>query len=338
MAIVNWSDLMKIEKRNGCFRVQPQRDGKRYSLTFDHKPTKLEIEQALLEEVKKNKRPNVKDMTFEEACKRYNDTKKNVLSVSTLNGYASLVRRLSRWFLDLKIADITQDDINTQINELALDKSPKTVRNFHGYITAVLGVYRSDLDIRTTLPQRKKEEFYVPTDKEVKDILLHAKGSRYEIALTLMTFGLRRSEVCAITGDDIDGDVLKIQKAYLFSEDKQWIVQDRTKTEASTREIVIPREIADKIKEQGYAYKGHPNNIGEYLTRTQDKLGIRHFSSHKLRHYFCSKLSSMGVPDVDVMAMGGWETDMVMKKLYLHSMQNIENKRDVSRKLINAIY
>lgn len=40
----------------------------------------------------------------------------------------------------------------------------------------------------------------------------------------------------------------------------------------------------------------------------------------KLRHYFASKMSSMNIPEADIMRMGGWETDYVMKGVYRHSM------------------
>jgi len=89
-------------------------------------------------------------------------------------------------------------------------------------------------------------------------------------------------------------------------------------------------EIADKIREKGYIYKGYPNSITVYLGKAEDRLGIPHFPLHKLRHYFASKMSAMNVPEADIMRMGGWETDYVMKSVYRHSMMEKEEqaKRD----------
>ena len=113
-----------------------------------------------------------------------------------------------------------------------------------------------------------------------------------------------------------------------------------TKTTASTREIIIPQEIAEKIREQGYVYRGHPNSITIYLAKAEDKLGLPRFSLHKLRHYFASKMSALNIPEADIMRMGGWETDHVMKRVYRHSMMDREEKakREAAEKLKSALF
>ena len=40
---------MKIEQRNGSYRIQKMYSGKRYSITYDHKPSEAEIMRDLLE-------------------------------------------------------------------------------------------------------------------------------------------------------------------------------------------------------------------------------------------------------------------------------------------------
>lgn len=80
--------------------------------------------------------------------------------------------------------------------------------------------------------------------------------------------------------------------------DTMW-VEKTTKTTSSTREIVIPMEIADKVREKGYIYKGHPNSITRFLENTEDALGIPRFPLHKLRHYFASKMSALNIPEAD---------------------------------------
>lgn len=87
-----------------------------------------------------------------------------------------------------------------------------------------------------------------------------------------------------------------------------------------------PAELAEKIKEQGYVYKGHPGSITKCLERIEVKLGIPKFPLRKLRHYFASQMSSLGVPEADILRMGGWETDYVMKSVYRHSMMDKEEQ------------
>lgn len=150
---------------------------------------------------------------------------------------------------------------------------------------------------------------------------------------------MRRSEICALTPDDVDGDVVTINKAMVQSEEGTWVIKT-TKTTASSRDIVIPETVAEKIAEQGYVYKGNPNSITCYLARIQTALEIPKFSIHKLRHYFASQMSAIGIPDACIMRMGGWETDHVMKSVYRHSMMERDEaaKRDASEKLRRTLF
>ena len=225
------------------------------------------------------------------------------------------------------------------MNELSRDKSPKTVRNYHGFLSAVLGTFYPSLKICTTLPQKLKNEPYTPSREDVRRILTEAKDTSFEIPITLACYGMRRSEICALEKDDIEGDVVHISKAMVLNESREWIIKT-TKTTESTRSIIIPMELAEKIRIQGFVYKGHPNSISDYLLKTEKRLGIPHFSIHKLRHYFASEMSALGVPEADILKMGGWETDHVMKSVYRHSMMDKEEaaKREAAKKLQDALF
>ncbi len=50
--------------------------------------------------------------------------------------------------------------------------------------------------------------------------------------------------------NDIKEDVICINKAKVQNEKKEWIIKT-TKTTASTREIIVPVEIDEKIRERG---------------------------------------------------------------------------------------
>ena len=235
-------------------------------------------------------------------------------------GYNAAVSSISENFNGQNVPDITALDVQAEINRLAKNRSPKTVRNYHGFISSVLGAICPNLKICTTLPQKVRNEPYIPSDEDVRKILKHAGGTEYEIPLILACYGLRRSEICALTLKDLDGDIIRIDKAKVLGEDGSWTMKT-TKATASTREIIIPARIADKIREQGYIYKGHPNSITRYLESAEDALWIPRFPLHKLRHYFASKISALNIPEADIMRMEGWETDYVMKSVYRHAME-----------------
>ncbi len=330
---------MKIEKLpSGSYRVRKMYKGKMYTVMFKEKPTQKEAVQAISTELDKEKSLH-NPIYFKDASKGYVEMKKNVLSPRTAKEYLDTGKRIPEWFRNLRISDITQVDINNLINELARDKSPKTVRNYHGFISAVLGAYRPEMKIYTKLPQKVKNEAYIPSSEDIKRILEQAKGTKFEIPIMLGCYGMRRAEICALTLEDIDGDVVKINKDMVLDENNNWVIKT-TKTTESTRNIIIPMDLADKIREQGYVYKGHPNSIYEYLVKTEKKLGITHFPLHKLRHYFASQMSALKIPEADILKMGGWETDYVMKSVYRHSMMDKDEqaKRDAAEKLRNTLF
>lgn len=330
---------MKIEKLpSGSYRIRKMYKGQMYAVVFDYKPTQKEAIQAISAELSKAQ-TKAERMTFLEAAERYIQSEENVLSPRTVKEYSETPKRLSEHFINLLISDITQLDIQKEINELSKNKAPKTVRNYHGFISAVLGVFRSDLNISTTLPQKVKNKPYIPSDDDVKRILAYAEGKKYEIPIILACYGMRRSEICALTLSDLEGNIIHITKAKVQNKNKDWVIKS-TKTTSSTRDIIIPQDVADKIQAQGYVYNGHPNSITDFLSSAQKHLGIPHFPLHKLRHYFASKMSAMKIPEADIMKMGGWETDYVMKSVYLHAMEdeNREAQKKASDQLAKALF
>ena len=329
---------MKIEKLpSGSYRIRKMYKGQTYTVTFDAKPTQKEAMLAMAAELEKV-RGKRSSLTFQAAAAEYITAKRNVLSPTTIRGYNSAMKTISKKFQDINVHDITALDIQAEINQLAKDHSPKTVYNYHGFISAVLGTFCPYLKISTTLPQKVKNDPYIPSDDDVRKILEYAKGTEYEIPIILACHGLRRSEICALTAEDIDGDAIRIHKAVVEDEDLEWITKT-TKTTSSTRTVVVPREIADRIKERGYVYNGYPGQITKFLSRAEKNLGIPHFSLHKLRHYFASKLSALNIPEADIMRMGGWETDHVMKSVYRHSMDadSKNAQRKISEQLCQSI-
>ncbi len=329
---------MYIQKLpSGSYRIRHVVDGKTYSVTVKDKPSQTEALRLINQKIgKKVERQG----SFQHACKEYIEAKKNVLSPRSIREYTLYIGRLPSWFIKLDIAEITQSDVQKCVNELAKTKAPKTVRSLNGFISSVLGFHRQDVKFRVTLPQKVKKEPYIPTDEEVKRILACSQDTMFYIPIGLACNGLRRSEICALTVDDLaDDNMLTIDKALVEDIKNKWVVKS-TKTTSSTRTIPIAPEIADAIRKQGYIYNGSPQSISNYLLRTQNELGINNFSIHKLRHYFASKLLSQNVPMKDVMYLGGWETDTTLKEVYAHAMKTKtdKGKREISAEVWKSIF
>lgn len=324
---------MGITKRGNSYRIEKMIDGVRYTHTIDHKPNKKEYDAIISALAGYSKKKANK--TFYDCAYDYIEIKRNILSPTTIKAYKSLLNNaFDDDFLKTDINLIKMDDIQKVVNKYAANHAPKTTRNLNGFISAVFSVYVPSMDICTTLPQKVKNEPYIPSDDDVKRIFEYAKGTQYEIGLKLCAMGLRRSEMCALTIDDLDGDILTINKALVLDEFNKWIVKT-TKTTESTRQIYIPSELADLIRKQGYIFNGYPNAIYKYLDATQKKLGIPHFSLHKLRHYFASSAHSLGIPDVYIMSAGGWSSPQVLQNVYRHAMsdKNLQMQKRIAESM-----
>ena len=307
-------------------------NGKRYCITFDNKPTQREIASAITEITEKE---NVPKDTFDYCANSYINSKSNVLSPSTIKGYKSLLNKsIPDDFKKKKIRDITQEDIQIVINDYSVKHAPKTVRNMNGFISSVIGMFRPGMNIYTTLPQKSVYEPNLPTETDIKSILDISEGTMYHIAIQLGILGMRRSEICALTLDDIEGNILHINKALVMNEDNKWVVK-ATKTTAGTRDIYLPDNLLKEIAREQKIYEGYPNSIYDAIQGYCLKLKIKPFRFHDLRHFYASYAHENGMSDADIMATGGWKSDYTMKNVYRHAMK--KNKEEMQKQIANMI-
>ena len=317
---------MTIEKLpSGSYRIREMRNGKSYSVTVKEKPTKAEA-RALLE--KKTAFPST-HLSVEKAAACYIDARRGVISPTTATGYKSIIRSTSPAFLGLYVDDVSVPVVQKLISEYSAGHSAKTTANFGGFWLSVLRFYGNDLK-PPRLPQKSSKRVYIPTEAEVMAILAETKGTEFEVPLFLACFGLRRSEICALKLSDLsDDNVLTVDKALVLDENRQWIVK-QTKTPASVRQVLLPAQIADRIREQGCVYDRHPEYLLRELKKIQRKLGIQPFPLHKLRHFFASYLHNLGYTDKQIQEMGGWSTDRTLRQVYQHAMEMDDVRRNVA--------
>lgn len=323
---------MKIEKLpSGSYRIRKTYRNKTYSIVVPYKPSQkqaLKLMSDKLEDLYE-----CAPITFSDACIQYISQRESISSPTTIRAYKCYLNALSPRFKNTMLENITQFEIQKEINEQAKKHSPKTVRNYHGLISAVLGVFKPDLRINTSLPQKLKNEPYIPSKEDIYALIESLSGTEYEIPVKLACYGLRKSEICGLDISDLDHDnVITINKALVEGEKNQLILKT-TKTTSSTRKIKIDETLAEQIRSKGYIYRKNPDTISEVMKRKCKELGIQEFTLHKLRHFFCSYLHEQGYSDQTIMDLGGWETDHVMKAVYRHSMNTA--KKDEASSIIS---
>lgn len=325
---------MKIERLpSGSYRSRKMYKGKTYTVLFDHKPTQKEVTLALAEKMELDEVSGIKkSSSFEYALDEYIELRSNILSPSTIKGYRQLKNMYSDEFLHENIFDINQDDIQCEVNRYALNHSSKSVRNFHGLLSAVISSKRPNMRICTTLPEKDDSEAVIPTHEDVMKILEALHGTNYYIPVYLGCHGLRRSEILALTMDDLQGNLLTINKAMVENDNKEYVVK-KTKTSSGTRTIALAQDLVDAINKQGYIYQGHPNNIIRVLHKTQDKLNIPRCKLHELRHFYVSYAHDLGMSDANLIYSIGHKTDEITKKVYRHKMNYASEQLRIANSL-----
>lgn len=274
--------------------------------------------------------------TFESAIDAYFEAKTAVLSPSTIRGYKCTERYLKLHhsaFCDVKIGNVDREMLQSVVNDMTKRIKPKTIRNHIGFISAVMD-YQGYAIPKITLPEKKKPELHIPDTKDVKRIIEHVEGTEMEIPVLLAAFApLRRSEICGLTLDDIDGDTIHVRQAVVITDDFETVVKG-TKTYESDRYILMQHDIVQKIMDKGYVTDiKNPNIITSRFEKIVKDLDMTGMRFHDLRHWCASYLHAQGVPDEYILARGGWKTDHVLKSVYRHELAS---EHDRWNKQINS--
>lgn len=314
------------QKENGKWIIQVQVDGKRRSKEFETKEEALYWASGIKTGQKEAAR-KPSSLTVEKAIEKYIETKSAILSPSTVRGYKGIKESRIEEIKTTQLSDLTHDKVQRWVNSLSRSHSPKTVANAHGLLSAVLREYHPDMVLHTTLPQKVRPDIQIPTEAELIRIIDSARGTRYELPITLAIWlGLRQSEIVGLTWSCIKGDILQIRQAIVMGEDGP--TQKGTKSYSGKREIRLPPYIqnllADQPRDNEFIVNLSGKAIYSGFSRICEKAGVSHFRFHDLRHANASVMLAVGVPDKYSMKRMGHATNNMLKTTYQHTIKEKE--------------
>lgn len=313
---------------SGMWRCQIMVDGQRISVV-DEAPAVAQAKAVAMRAGLIDKKKTGPSMTVGQAIDRYIESKDAVLSPSTVAGYKRVRKNALQDIMPIKLSDLTQEAIQKAVNKMARIKSPKSVRNAHGLLSAVIAEYRPDMILRTTLPQKQKYDVSIPTNEDIERIMAAARGTEMELPVLLAIWlGLRASEIRGLTWDCISGDTIHIRQAIVEGESGPVI--KGTKTYSGNRKIRIPQYIAGLISVQPRIddYIVHMSGQAMYkrFSRLCEKAGLSHYRFHDMRHANASIMLALGVPDKYAMERMGHATNNMLKTVYQHTMRSKQDE------------
>lgn len=345
--------MWTIKDRNGKIRYREYiilLDGTRKlkSFTFDkdtakNRKTAAELfrqEQLLANLVVEN------DVTFFEAIDIYYKLHVKTLKVSTQKLYKSKLDKIKR----VAECDILLSKINTRYLKVLLEDVSTSNNAYNNYTKLVKAVIRhaynldylpdkSFLDkIKYKKHTKKQDKLYFEKEEieEIKTKL--EKPYHKNLVSFLVNTGLRIGECLALTFDDVNGDLLTVNKTL----DHYRNITD-TKTEAGARTISLNEECLKIIKEQkiinnnnkllidNYKDGGFifPKPNGEHNTYFNLKkafvkrLGYE-MQFHLFRHTHASLCLEAGIPIEFISNRLGHDGYEITKKIYIHKTQKME--------------
>lgn len=323
-----------IQLPSGSFRTQlysHTEDGKRKYKSITA-PTKTEVKRLAAEFIANRDQiiTEAKDgETLGELIDNYISSKNNILSPSTVNGYKKVRARYLPALMGVPYVKITPEMMQNEINALAADHSPKTVRNIWGLVSSSLAV--KDVNIKITLPQKVKPDIEIPTEEEMTALYKAAEGDRLETAVYLASMcGMRRSEICALKWEDVDlsRGTLTIRAAMVIDDANNYVIKG-TKTTSSKRTIKIFEPVLEKLKaaerSSDYVVPIEPNNLTHHFEHLQNRAGVRHFRFHDLRHYAVSVMLMLNTPKNYIADYVGHETERMIDEVYGHIMKGAKD-------------
>lgn len=310
---------------NGKWRIQVYlgrtEDGKQINrkITAD---TKREAEAMAQELLNRQGKIPESNATIGSSLMAYLNSRRNVLSPSTVREYLRSIKNSYTKIESVRLQYVDNVLIQGWINSAAKEKSNKTIKNEFGLLSSALkfaGIRISADDFR--FPQKEKVDLHIPSSDDIKRILDNATGD-YRTAVLLAAFGtMRRSEICALTLNDLNGNTITINKAMVKNERNEWTIKT-TKTTSSTRKVILPSFVADAFRENGQIKKT-PDAITRSHERLIKNVGCVKFRFHDYRHFSASILHAIGVPDKYIMQRGGWSNASTLQNIYQHTFDDV---------------
>lgn len=300
---------------SGNWRVQAKANGQVKSFTGSDR----RIVEAEAKAWQAGLVSEVESITVGKAYERYIESKKNVLSPTTIRAYQGMARTNFQELMPIKIDKLSNEIIQSAVNRLARSVTPKSVRNNYGLLTAVIAMFNPYFKPMVKLPQREKREIIIPTREQVQKLIKSAKGTQYYIPVLLAALcGMRAGEICALTSDDIKNGKININKALVRRLDGEWITKS-PKSYSGYRTIEIPPIVSEALKgKHGKIVSLTSHSLSDGFPLVLKKAGLPHFRFHDLRHFYVSELFDMGLPEKYIIAQVGHSSSSITKSVYDH--------------------
>ncbi len=298
--------------------------------------------------------------TVSEMCNAVWEQIINNKSPNTVYGYNAALKRINNTIGNLHLEKLSPRIIQSWINDISKDKSPKTVKDTYSILRLCCSVAVNWELMKTNpchdviLPSNKKKEIQILSQEDFSIFCTHLDDVPldYRVCFELALFGsLRRGEIMGIHEDEIpDNGRFYVQRTRYMHTLGQEFVKD-TKTASGERLCILPEPVVRDIKalrkyhieeklrlgslwqDSEYLIKEpngeafHPEQCNKRLQRYMERIGLEPITFHALRHTYASICISMGADPATVSKRMGHSNVSTTLGIYTHLFEK-QNEND----------
>ena len=271
--------------------------------------------------------------TVADAIQHYIDSRRNVLSPSTLRAYTTMAHNRWKSINQRVLRDIQPSEWQGIVDAEARTCGAKTLKNAWFLLSAAITFETQSKPPRVQLAQ------VVPAERpflSAEQIIVFTKaihGTDIELPALLALSSLRLSEISALMWEDIPAKPksIRVSGAVVPNEFHKPERKATNKNAASVRNVpIFMPELLEAIererKPSGPVLAMSQKEFRNKINRVCAKLGLPRVGVHGLRHSFASLAYHLQMPEQIAMLIGGWADAGTMRKIYTHIYENdIEN-------------
>lgn len=291
------------------------------------------------------------------------------LKHTTATRYRELTKRIYPAIGHIKLNKLQAQDLNKLYSDLAqpgVNKytggglSPKTIIEHHRLISSVLenalkeGLVATNIAKRATLPKvtRKEVNYFQPEEVAAICEALESEPIKWRTMIHLfMITGARRGEILGLKWDkvDLDNKLINICRTIMYTPDRG-IYEDTPKTETSVRNISLPTETVNLLRQykvwqneqrlrmgeywqdQGFVFcqddgsPMHPDSVPNWLSKFTKRHGLPHINAHAFRHTMASMLFFNRMDSVSISHRLGHAQVSTTANIYAHVIEEADQK------------
>ena len=317
--------------RTKLYLGKDQNGRKKYkSFTADTKKDSERKAMNFLQKYRFNSTSEISNEFIPEVVNAYIEAKSDSLSPNTIRGYITIFRNQIQLLKGVRVSDFTTEVHQKWIDSISKGLKSKSVRNMDGLLISSLKYYNVDLK-PVVLPQKEYKKLYIPTTDDVNKIIDYfKKHNNKEMlkAIYLASAGtLRRGEVCALKGEDVDfeNNTIFIHKSIAIDTNGLYIEKE-PKTYSSNRLMKMPDFIINMLPKKGNVVDLTLRQVSRQFTKCIKDLELNPYTFHSLRHYSASIMHAEGVPTQYIMERGGWKSEQTLNRIYRNSLSDYKKK------------